>query len=378
MPNTGRLFTHKIKSGFLKKILFIASHRWDRSPSQRFRFEQYVPYFEENGFECIFAPLVTEKDDAILYGEEQYLSKFVITIKSFFKRLSDVRAASGFDIIFIQREAYLLGTSYFENRFKKSGAKIVFDFDDAIWLMDISDVNKKFSWLKRPTKTAEIISVADQIIAGNPYLADYARTYNPNVLMIPTSVDTEKFKRKDEPRVKNKICIGWTGSHTTIKHFSLALPFLKELKKKYGDKIYFKVIGDSAFTEPELGIAGLKWNNDTEIEDLSEIDIGIMPLPDDAWSRGKCGLKSLEYMSLCIPPVVSPVGVNTDIVKDDINGFVADTEEEWIDKISRLIESPDMRMQMGQKARKTVIERYSVLAHRNKYVKLFNELVTPQ
>lgn len=287
-----------------------------------------------------------------------------------------MRAASQFDIIFIQREAYLLGTSYFESRFKKSGAKIVFDFDDAIWLMDISDVNKKFSWLKRPTKTAEIISVADRVIAGNPYLADYARTYNPNVLMIPTSVDTDKFKRKGEPKTKDKICIGWTGSHTTIKHFSLALPYLKELKKKYGDKIYFKVIGDPAFTEPELGITGLKWNNDTEIEDLSEIDIGIMPLPNDAWSRGKCGLKSLEYMSLCIPPVVSPVGVNTDIVKDGINGFVADTAEEWVEKISRLIESLDMRMQMGEQARKTVIERYSVLAHRDKYIKLFNELVT--
>ena len=272
----------------------------------------------------------------------------------------------------------MLGTSYFENRFKKSGAKIVFDFDDAIWLMDISDVNKKFSWLKRPTKTAEIISIADRVIAGNPYLADYARTYNTDVLMIPTSVDTDKFKRKDEPKAKDKICIGWTGSHTTIKHFSLALPFLKELKKKYGDKIYFKVIGDHAFTEPELGITGLKWNNDTEIEDLSEIDIGIMPLPDDAWSRGKCGLKSLEYMALCIPPVVSPVGVNTDIVKDGINGFVADTAKEWVEKISRLIESPDMRMLMGEQARKTVIERYSVIAHRDKYIKLFNELVTPR
>ena len=339
-----------------------------------------MPYLEKNGFECTLAPLVNEKDDNILYAEEHYFNKFIITIKSFLKRLSDVRAASKFDIVFIQREAYFLGTAYFENKFNRSGAKVVFDFDDAIWLLDISDVNKKFGWLKSPTKTAEIISIADLVIAGNPYLANFANTYNPHVLMIPTSVDTDKFKRKTAVAGKKQVCIGWTGSHTTIKHFSLALPFLKELKKKYGDKICFKVIGDPAYTEPELGIKGLKWNNVTEIDDLSEIDIGIMPLPDDAWSRGKCGLKSLEYMSLCIPPVVSPVGVNTDIVNDGVNGFVADAHAEWVEKISRLIESPQLRLEMGERARQTIIEKYSVLAHRDKYVQLLNDLVaaTPQ
>lgn len=324
----------------------------------------------------MLAPLVTRKDDEVLYAGGHYINKFAITLKSFFKRLSDVRAASGFDIIFIQREAYLLGTSYFEHKFKKSGAKVVFDFDDAIWLMDVSDVNKKFGWLKRPTKTAEIVSLSDLVIAGNNYLADYARTYNPNVVTIPTSVDTDKFKRTAAATDKNRICIGWTGSHTTIKHFSLAIPFLKELKQKYGDKIYFKIIGDPAYTEPDLGIQGLKWNKDTEIDDLSEIDIGIMPLPNDAWSRGKCGLKSLEYMALNIPPVVSPVGVNTEIVTDGVDGFVADSNAEWVDKISQLVESAELRKKIGEKARQTVIEKYSVLAHRDKYVQLLNTLIS--
>ena len=325
----------------------------------------------------MLAPLVTRKDDRILYAEGHYLSKFIFIIKSFLKRLSDLRAAAGYDVVFIQREAYLLGTSYFERRFKRSGAKVVFDFDDAIWLMDVSDVNKRLAWLKRPSKTAEIVSISDRVIAGNAYLADYARSYNPNVITIPTSVDTDKFKRTAPVTNKDRICIGWTGSHTTIKHFSLAIPFLKELKKKYGDKIYFKIIGDPAYAEPGLGITGLKWNKATEIEDLSEIDIGIMPLPDDAWSRGKCGLKSLEYMALCIPPVVSPVGVNTDIVSDGVNGFVADSTNEWVEKISRLIESAELRKQIGEKARQTVIEKYSVLAHRDKYVQLLNNLILP-
>jgi len=283
--------------------------------------------------------------------------------------------ASKFDVVFIQREACFLGTTYFERRFKRSGAKMVYDFDDAIWLMNVSDANKKFGWLKRPTKTAEIIAISDLIIAGNTYLADFARTYNSEILTIPTSVDTERFKKIISSKTKDPICIGWTGSQTTIKHFRLAIPFLTELKKKYGDKIYFKVIGDVAYSNKELGIQGLPWNKDSEIEDLSELDIGIMPLPNDAWSQGKCGFKCIEYMALCIPPVISPVGVNSEIVGDGKNGFIADSTVEWVEKISRLIESPELRREMGEKARQTVIEKYSVLAHRDTYVSLFNKLL---
>ena len=359
----------------MKKILFVASHRLNRSPSQRFRFEQYLAYFIKNDYGCKLSPLVTEADDQVLYAEEKYIQKILVIVKSFFRRLRNLRLASSYDIIFIQREAYLIGSTFFERRFKKSGAKIVFDFDDAIWLMNVSDVNKRFAWIKRPSKTAEIIAMSDVVIAGNSYLAEYARAYNPNVTIIPTTVDTDKFIPLTSEKSKDKICIGWTGSLTTIKHFALAIPFLKELKKKYGDKIYFKVIGDGTYSYPELGIHGVKWNQDTEVEDLQEIDIGLMPLADDVWSKGKCGLKSLEYMALCIPPVISPVGVNSEIVQDGVNGFLATTNEEWVSKISQLIESPELRKKLGAKARETAVAKYSVNSQKDVYLGLFNSLV---
>ncbi|HSY76250.1 MAG TPA: glycosyltransferase family 4 protein [Bacteroidia bacterium] len=359
----------------MRKILFVAAHRLNRSPSQRFRFEQYIPFLKQNNYGCKLAPLVTEADDRVLYAEEKYLQKMLVIIKSFFRRLRNLRLASSYDIIFIQREAYILGTSFFERRFKKSGAKLVFDFDDAIWLMNVSDVNKRFSWIKRPSKTAEIIAMSDAVIAGNHYLAEYARAYNQNVFIIPTTVDTDKFIPLTQATVKEKVCIGWTGSHTTIKHFALAIPFLTELKKKYGERIYFKVIGDGTYSFPELGIQGVKWNDETEVEDLQEIDIGLMPLPDDVWSKGKCGLKSLEYMSLCIPPVISPVGVNSEIVQDGVNGFLARTNREWVDKLSQLIESPELRKKIGVKARETVVEKYSVNSQKDIYLELFNSLL---
>jgi glycosyltransferase involved in cell wall biosynthesis len=358
----------------MKKVLFIASHRLNRSPSQRFRFEQYISYFQQNDYGCKLSPLVTEADDKVMYAEEKYIQKVLVIAKSFVRRMRALRLASSYDIIFIQREAYLIGSTFFERRYKKSGAKIVFDFDDAIWLMNVSDVNRKFAWIKRPSKTAEIIAMSDIVIAGNNYLAEYARTYNKNVCIIPTTVDTDKFQPKKYPIANDRICIGWTGSHTTIKHFELAIPVLKELKKLYGDRIYFKVIGDSSYTCSELNIKGEKWSTDTEVEDLLEIDIGLMPLPDDIWSKGKCGLKSLEYMSLCIPAVISPVGVNTEIIQDGVNGYLANTNEEWLNKLSTLINSAELRKQIGERGRETVVEKYSVRSQRDRYLTLFNDL----
>jgi glycosyltransferase involved in cell wall biosynthesis len=268
----------------------------------------------------------------------------------------------------------MAGGAYFEKQLKKTGKKIIFDFDDAIWLPNISNSNRKYTWMKSPSKTLEIISLSDIIIAGNRYLADYGKKYNTHVHCIPTTIDTQYHKSRSTS-TSEKTCIGWTGSHTTIQHFNYAIPFLKELKAKYGDKIYFKVIGDEKYTNQELKIQGEKWDLDDEIERLSKIDIGIMPLPDNDWSKGKCGLKGLQYMALEIPCVMSPVGVNTEIISDGVNGFLAKDNKEWIEKISLLIENQDLRNKIGLEARKTVEEKYSVNSQKEKYLALFRELI---
>lgn len=359
----------------MPRILFIAAHRPARSPSQRFRFEQYFDFFRQHGFEYDFSYLISEKDDAIFYQPGNLHNKLYIFFKSAFKRWKNINQSSVYDIIFIQREAFMTGSTFFENQFKKSKAKIVFDFDDAIWHFDISEANKKFGWLKDPSKTAKIISMSDLVIAGNKYLADYARHHNDNVVVIPTTIDTDEYKMVSAKPSGKPICIGWSGSITTIKHFEYALPFLKKLKSKFGNHICFKVIGDENYSNRELGVQGIKWNLNTEIEDLSEIDIGIMPLPDDEWAKGKCGLKGLQYMALEIPSVMSPVGVNTEIISDGINGFLAKDENEWVEKISLLIENPELRKKMGAEARKTVEERYSVNSQKERYLELFKSLL---
>lgn len=356
------------------KLLIITNHYPDRSPGQRFRFEQYLPYLRSKGMQVDVSFLLNEKDDKVFYSRGNYFGKMQIALRGIFKRIKDLGRASKYDVIFIFREAIFLGSPFFEKGFSRK-AKIVFDFDDSIWIPNVSAANKMFSVLKNPAKTGSIIKQTDLVFAGNNYLADYARQFCDNVVIIPTTIDTEEY-RFIERVPKDRVCIGWSGSITTIEHFETGLKAFIELKKKYGEKIYFKVIGDGRYRNEELGVQGLPWRKEDELKELSEIDIGIMPLPDSEWAKGKCGLKGLQYMALGIPTIMSPVGVNSEIIKDGENGFLAGTDKEWVDKLSLLIDSFELRRKIGAAGYKTVEDKYSVHANRDLYLTYLNSLMS--
>lgn len=358
----------------MKKVLIITNHRKDRSPGQRFRFEQYLDFLTSNGYEFDFSNLFDEEDDRKLYSKGNLLDKFRIYRKCVRIRKEDLKKINNYDIVFIFREALMTGSIQFEKAFSKSRAKLIFDFDDAIWISNVSDANKRFEFLKNYAKTGKIIGLCDMVFAGNKYLADYASRFNTNIKIIPTTIDTDEYI-KQKVHKTNKICIGWSGSITTIQHFEYAIPFLREVKKKFGDLVEFRVIGDSSYINEGLSISGMAWNKQTEIQDLSYFDIGIMPLPDDEWAQGKCGLKGLQYMALEIPTIMSPVGVNSEIINDGMNGFLASDINEWVVKLTSLIESEQLRNEMGINARKTVEARFSVKANEQLYLKWFNKLL---
>ncbi|MBT6514033.1 MAG: glycosyltransferase [Crocinitomicaceae bacterium] len=289
------------------------------------------------------------------------------------QRKKDAARANQFDIIFIFRDALPTGSIKYEKKMRASGAKLIYDFDDAIFILNVSSGNKSLSFLKKPKKTGKIIELCDLIIAGNQYLAKYATLFNPNVKVIPTTIDTKEYTRHEKKNTG--VCIGWSGSVTTIEHFKLALPFLEKIKLKYGSKVYFKVIGDENYLNKHLEIIGTPWNKKNEVKELSEFDIGIMPLPDDEWAKGKCGLKGLQYMALEIPTIMSPVGVNSEIINNGKNGFIASTNQDWIDKLSVLIDQNETRSKMGIEARKTVVDSYSIIANEDLYLRYFNEVL---
>lgn len=360
----------------MKKILFIASHRKNRAPNQRFRFEQYITYLEENGFECILSPLIaTPAEDKIFYAKGNYAKKLLLGLKLGLRRINDVIRANDYDIIVIAREAFITGSTFFERALSRRKGKVIFDFDDSIWLTVISNNNRFFSSLKDGSKTARIIRLSDKVFAGNEYLANYATKFNDNVVVIPTTIDTALYQPVYN-RSKKNVIIGWSGSVSTIEHFQFAIPALRILKEKYQDTISIKVIGDENFLEPSLNIRGIPWTSETELEDLREIDIGIMPLPDNEWTWGKCGLKGLQYMSLEIPTIMSPVGVNLTIIEDGVNGYLASSTEEWVAKISALIEQPDLRSRIGKEGRRTVVASYSVESMREMYLRQIEAVLT--
>lgn len=356
------------------RILFVAGHRLNRAPAQRFRFEQYLDHLRSEGMDCELSPLLTAGDDRIFYGRGSAFWKVLVLARCAVRRARDIQRAHLFDVVFLQREAFFGGWPVFERAFKAAGVRLVLDFDDAIWLLDVSAANRRYGWLKRPQKTAEIATMADLIIAGNSYLRDYALGFNRNVMVIPTTIDTVSYKRVVPRRTKGPVCIGWTGSTTTIQHFETGAPYLAQIRARFGDGVRFRVVGDASYRNETLGIRGEAWDPATEVETLCDMDIGMMPLPDDAWSRGKCGLKGLQFMGLEIPVVMENLGANQEIVADGTDGFLASGAVEWVAKLSALVESIALREKIGEAGRRTIEARFSVASQKAVYTRVFRNL----
>lgn len=185
----------------------------------------------------------------------------------------------------------------------------------------------------------------------------------------PTTIDTANHHNRIKDQYTDKVTIGWTGTHSTLKYLALILSPIQELEKIY--HFDFVVIADK---KPDFQLKSLrfiKWNKQTEIEDLLRINIGLMPLSDDPWTNGKCGFKALQFMALGIPALASPVGVNYEIIDDGENGFLCRSENEWLEKLKLLLKNRELRYLMGQKGRKRVEENFSVDANRENFLSLF-------
>ncbi len=347
------------------KLLFIASYPKDLSPSQRFRFDCYLEHLKNVGIEVTYSPILSP-EEYFRYNSSTFV-KAKIFLKQFTIRLKDIFDANSYDVIFIQREAGFLPVAFFEKRLARSRAKIIYDFDDAIFL---PAEGSSGGFLSRHRKIPEIIGLANVVIAGNQFLVDYAKRFNSNTTIIPTVIDTEVFKPLPKPQ-SEQVVIGWSGSPSTLRvNFIPFTPVLEKIKEKYGDKVVIKAMGGDFYENKKLQMKSVPFSREKELEFINSFDIGLMPLEDTPWMKGKCGLKALIYMSLEIPAVVSPVGVNKEIVREGIDGFHATTEEEWIEKLSRLIEDELLRKKLGKNARERVIQNYSVKAWKDKFIEV--------
>lgn len=356
------------------RILYIVPHRKNRSPGQRFRCEHFLPHLQEAGYTITYAPLLSEWDDKHFYKKSSHLQKLFILGKSFCKRMLHCWQARHYDIIFIYREAFMVGTTLFERCLSVWKKPIVYDFDDSIWLNDISEGNKHLRWLKNTKKTNTIISLSSVVIVGNSFLQAHALHYNSHVEIIPTTIDTA-YHRRTAHANSTPIRVGWTGTETTHKHLLTILPVLHKVKLTFGNAVQFVYISNKKCDALDAIAEFIPWNLESEISDLESFNIGIMPLPNDEWSKGKCGFKGLQYMALEIAPILSPVGVNVDIIKHGENGFLAESFEEWESYLSLLITDASLRKSIGTQARKRIEESYSIHAHKARYIHIFDSLL---
>lgn len=341
------------------KVLVLAPFMYDTAPGQRFRIEQWAKHLEKKEFEFKYVPFVDEQLQRILYKPGQFGRKVILIMKALARRVRLVLEVKKYDVVFLFREAALIGPAVIESRIARQGVPLVFDFDDAIWVPYISPANRYLSYLKFFNKTADICRLSTHITVGNRHLATYARQYNSNVTVIPTTIDTEIYMIREFRRAENGtvVKVGWTGSYSTVQHLDTLRMALRELRRQQDYRLM--VIGTPNYRLESVETASYQWQAESEVRDLQQFDIGIMPLPDDEWSRGKCGLKLLQCMGVGVPTVGSPVGVNTEIIRDGVNGFIAATDQEWIEKLSLLIQRPDLRQEIGIAGRQTVEQYYS-------------------
>jgi glycosyltransferase involved in cell wall biosynthesis len=356
------------------KVLFLTDGSIKHS-STRYRVHKYLDYLEKEGVECLVLRFRPKNIGEIL--------KMKQTLKDH-------------DVIFLQK--VLL--SFMQARaLRRFNPRIIYDLDDALFLkpdyikyikwLDISYLPSRnwkermgsltfFSSLGRKFRPLMMLRLSRHVIVGNSFLQGYAKKYNNEVTVIPTSIDLERYIEKLKPKPvpsRDKLIIGWIGTSGNLVHLRTLKGVFRSLGKRYKN-LFLKIVCDEFPSDlgngrgkrkksPEHLLEGIsiikkKWSLEEEIEDLSSFDIGIMPLIESDYAKGKCGFKILQYMGMKIPVVASPVGINGEIIIDGVNGFTASEEEEWIDKLSRLIENPDLRQRLGKEGFGTVEKNYTV------------------
>ena len=327
------------------KVLFLIQGQ--SVAASRYRVLQYLPYLNSRGVEAT-------------------VSRYPKGLKEnlrFFKSLSQ------YDLIFLQRKRFnqpRLGWM------RKRAKRIIYDFDDAVMYRNSKAVSP-FSQT-RMRRFIQMIRASDFVIAGNEFLKGEVFPVNPNVEVIPTAIDADRYPLKEYGPRKERVTIGWIGDHGSIHYLEKMKPIFEEVGKRYPNA-ELKIVCDTFFDCRNLPVIKKKWSSEEEVKDLQGFDIGVMPLMDDPWSWGKCGLKIIQYQGVGVPVVCTPVGINKDFVEDGMNGLWAATPEEWEEKISLLIEDPVLRERMGREGRRRVMERFSIQSCGPRLFSIFDRLV---
>jgi glycosyltransferase involved in cell wall biosynthesis len=339
--------------------------------STRQRLIQFAPLLAANGIDISYAPLF---DDAYVASLARGARTPILQVAgAYMSRLAVLGKARRFDVIWVHYEVLPWLPAIFERLVGLANRPVIVDFDDAIFHM--YDAHR-FSLVRHllGRKLEPLMRTATAITAGNAYLAEYARRFNDQVAVIPTVVDTDTYL----PAVRTEgvpPVVGWIGSPSTWRYAEEALPALLPVIAAHDAR--FVAVGAGPKANRWSQVESVEWAEESEIAAVQAMDIGIMPLPDEKWARGKCGYKLIQYMGCGLPTIASPVGVNADIVADGVTGFLAIEPAAWADRLDTLLTNPALRARMGAAGRARVVERYSLASQGPRLLEIVRAATAP-
>ena len=335
----------------------------ERVAASRYRVYQYLPYFKKNSVKCEVFSITSELVTRIAIRSPEFneilkLGYYLLLFaERFFRFWVIFFKATHFDILFLQRATFPFGLG---KLLKMRNKNIVFDIDDAIFLPD-TQKQGMVARCKRFVKEREvndILRIARCVIVENDYIRDYVSKYCDKTYKIPGPIDTERYFVKEKEKGKNVI-LGWIGSPATTAYLYLLNTVFGEILSRFGNvKVVLIGAGEYEFSSDRF--TRKSWNYSTEVKELQQFDIGLMPMPDDEWTKGKLGCKMLQYMAVGVPSVVSYTSTNAEIIKNGENGFLVKKGPEWVEKLALLIEKKELREKIGAAGRRTVEELCSV------------------
>jgi glycosyltransferase involved in cell wall biosynthesis len=345
------------------RVLVLANKPAGLAPGQRFRFEQWAPRLaRDHNIHLDLLPFESPALTNKLYRPGHLASKAALVSLDFLRRAKSLIAIRNYDCVLVFREASLIGPAFYERLIAWLGKPIIFDFDDSIWSRTQEMNNGAFSRLHFFGKTRTLCRLANAVTPGNAFLAEFARRYNDHVTVMPTSIELDDYPAFPEPPDEGRFIVCWTGSTSTLAHFEHAREPLERLAAII--PLTVKVICNRP---PDNGIEGAEmcfvpWAADNEAAQVADCHAGIMPLPDNEVTRGKCGLKALQYMATGRPVVISAIGMNKTLVRNGVNGFLAANADEFFEALLKLAKSPELRAEIGAAGRRTVADGYSAEA----------------
>jgi glycosyltransferase involved in cell wall biosynthesis len=352
------------------KVLLLSRYG-RKGASTRLRFLQYLPHLAVAGVDVTTAPLLDDDYVSVLYAEgRRSMGRAGL---AYIKRAAQLLTARRYDLLWIEKELFPSLPAFFERFIGLSGIRYVVDYDDAVYHNYDQHANK-YIRLALSRKIDQVMKFSSLVVAGNQYLAKRAQTAGARQIEImPTVVDLDRYPEVAGEK-QGTFRIGWIGTPVTSRYLSYVRGPLLALA---GDKrTQIVVVGLDRNPIPEMEIDVRRWSEAGEVAELQRFDVGIMPLPDEPWERGKCGYKLIQYMACSKPVVASPVGVNVEIVQNGINGFLANSEVEWQKALTTLRDNPRLRYEMGRAGRRLVEQRYCLSVTAPRLLRLLQQIST--